>query len=293
MSSRWLLAFLLLAGASAARAGEPEKKSARPDPRPAAKESAAVLVPYRLIDTHHVMVRIKINGKGPFNFIVDTGCPVLVIATPVAKRVGLETDAKGWAVLDKLELEGGLVQEKVKARVETPFQIEGMNSMGLPGVELHGLLGYSVIAKYKMEFDFKKDQMRWTPLHFDPPPPAPLGGSKGDISNLEAMAGLMKVLSFLTGIKPPPPPEPRGFFGFEVAETGGKVVVQRVLAKTPAAEAGLMAGDRVDEVDGQAVATVADLMGRAAKITPGRPLNLTVTRGGDKKTLTITAGNGL
>src|ERR1700680_1135129 len=121
----WLLALLVLAATSAAWADEPKTK--QDEPR---KENRAVNVPYRLIDTHHVMVRIKINGKGPFNFIVDTGCPVLIVSSEVGKKIGLEADAKGWTVLDKLELEGGLAQEKVKCRVETPFQIEGMNSMG-------------------------------------------------------------------------------------------------------------------------------------------------------------------
>src|SRR5688572_1102375 len=119
---RWILALLLFGATTATYAGEP-KKDARP-----------VQVPYRLTDTHHVLVRAKINGKGPFNFIVDTGCPVLLVSTPVGKQIGLGTDSKGWAVIDKLELEGGLTQEQVKVRVETPFQFEGMNSMGLPGV---------------------------------------------------------------------------------------------------------------------------------------------------------------
>jgi hypothetical protein len=283
---RWLLALVLLGAAPLARAQDPPKKTDEPR-----KDSGAVMVPYRLTDTHHVMVRAKLNGKGPFNFIVDTGCPVLIVSAPVGKKLGLKADAKGWTVLDTLDLEGGLKQEKVKCRVETPFQIEGMNSMGLPGVELHGLLGYTVIAKYKMEFDFKADQMRWTPLAFDPPPPAPLGGKAP--TSLEAMGGLMKVLSFLAGLKPAPPPVPRGFFGFEVAEKGGVVTVERVLAKSPAAEAGLMAGDRIETVEGDEISNAADLLSRAAKLTPGRALSLTVTRGSDTKTLKITAGNGL
>lgn len=30
-------------------------------------------VPYRLTDTNHLLVRVRIDGKGPFNFLVDTG----------------------------------------------------------------------------------------------------------------------------------------------------------------------------------------------------------------------------
>jgi len=103
----------------------------------------------------------------------------------------------------------------------------------------------------------------------------------------------MKIVSFLTGIKPGPPPEPRGFFGIEVAEKDGKIVVDRVLARSPAAEAGLMPGDRIDEVEGQQVETTAQLLAATAKITPDRPLGLTVTRNGEKQSLKITAGRGL
>src|SRR4051812_46149555 len=86
------------------------------------------IVPFKLTRTQHVMVRVKIDGKGPFHFVVDTGCPVLVISTEAAKKAGL-VDEKGVGIIKKLEFEGGLSQENVKARIETPFQIEGMNNM--------------------------------------------------------------------------------------------------------------------------------------------------------------------
>ena len=43
-------------------------------------------VPYRLTDTNHFLVRVRINGKGPFNFLVDSGAPALFIATETAKK---------------------------------------------------------------------------------------------------------------------------------------------------------------------------------------------------------------
>ena len=46
-------------------------------------------VPYRLTDTNHFLVRVRLNGKGPFNFLVDSGAPALFIATETAKKIGL------------------------------------------------------------------------------------------------------------------------------------------------------------------------------------------------------------
>ncbi len=258
------------------------------DPKTDAQPAA---VPYRLTDTQHVMVRVKINGKGPFNFIVDTGCPVLIVSTPIAKKAGVEPE-KGWAILDKLELEGGLAQTKVKARIETPFQLEGMNGMGLAGVELHGLLGYSVIAKYKMEFDFTRDQLKWKPLAFNPPPPQPIG-VKGATAGLEMMAGLMKVLTFLSGIKPAPPPVPRGFFGMEMEEKDKIVRVTAVLKESPAATAKLEKGDRIAEIDGVKIESIADVRRKVAPLLPGQSLRVSVQRGAETKDLKITAGEGL
>lgn len=276
-----LLVIFSLAGFFAAPLGADEPKTdAKPSP-----------VPYRLTDTQHVLVRVKINGKGPYNFIVDTGCPVLIVATPIAKKVGLETE-KNWATLDTLEFEGGLVQKKVKARIETPFQLEGMNGMGLAGVELHGLLGYSVLAKYKMEFDFTRDQLKWKPLAFDPPPPVPIG-IKGGAGGMELMAGLVKMMTFLSGLKPGEPPVPRGFLGFEMQENNNLVNVTAILEKGPAASAGLQAGDRIFEIDGVKIESIADVRRKASRLLPGQVWRVQVQRGDDQRELKITAGKGL
>ena len=39
----------------------------------------------------------------------------------------------GAAVIDRLDIEGGPVHTKFKCVVETPFQLEGMNAMGMAG----------------------------------------------------------------------------------------------------------------------------------------------------------------
>src|SRR5262249_28725385 len=104
-------------------------------------------VPYRLTGTQHVMVRAKINGKGPFNFLLDTGAPVLFVSTAVGKKLDLRADENGWATLDRFAIEGGPVVAKARSRVEDPFQLEGMNGLGLAGVHLDGIIGYTILAR--------------------------------------------------------------------------------------------------------------------------------------------------
>src|SRR3954447_7205282 len=88
-------------------------------------------VPYRVTNTNHFLVRVRINGKGPFNFLVDTGAPALYIATEMARRIGLAADKdEFWTPIDRLDFEGGARLTHIQARVEDPFQLVGMNALG-------------------------------------------------------------------------------------------------------------------------------------------------------------------
>src|SRR5207245_5459709 len=111
-------------------------------------EQKTYRVPYRLTNTNHVLLRVKINGKGPYNFIVDTGAPALFVSTGVAKKLGVTADREGWGKFERFEIEGGVVVKNFKGRVENPFQLEGMNGLGQAGAELHGSSGHTVWAKY-------------------------------------------------------------------------------------------------------------------------------------------------
>src|SRR5947199_3955101 len=94
-------------------------------------EATTYNVPYRLTVPKHVLVRAKINGKGPFNFILDTGAPALFVSTALCKKLGIRSDRQGWGTFDRFEIEGGPVLTRTRGRVETPFQLEGMNGMEL------------------------------------------------------------------------------------------------------------------------------------------------------------------
>jgi S1-C subfamily serine protease len=78
-----------------------------------------------------------------------------------------------------------------------------------------------------------------------------------------------------------------------LAEKDEAVTVQNVLAKTPAAVAGLKKGDRIDQVQGKEVHSIADVRRLTAGILQGQTVRMTVGRGDEKKEITITAGEGL
>ncbi|HWT79298.1 MAG TPA: aspartyl protease family protein, partial [Candidatus Methylomirabilis sp.] len=213
-------------------------------------------VPYRLTDTNHFLVRVRINRKGPFNFLVDSGAPALYVATETAAKVGLKP-VKGefWTIIDRLDLEGGARLPGIKARVEDPFQLVGMNALGLPGASIDGILGFTILARFRLEIDPTRDSMTWTRLNHAPPdPPVPRhGAGDGDrpppeLQVMNALGPLAKGLAFLMGKQPEEECYPRGFLGLEWAETRdalsgqSTVRISRVVAGSPAAQADIQAG---------------------------------------------------
>jgi serine protease DegQ len=269
-----------------ARADAPKKDDAKK------AEGTAYQIPYKLTEVKHVLIRAKINGKGPFNFILDTGAPSLFVSTKTCKKLGIEPDDKGWGTFDRFDIEGGLSIPKAKGRIDDPFQLEGMNSLGLAGAELHGVIGYSMLARFKLEFDFTKDKMTWTELDFKPKAPEGLGG-KANSADMDAMASLVKLATAFLGKSKQPEPVGRGFLGLELMDDKDAIVVKSVLADAPAAKGGLKAGDVVVNVKEKGIKNSDDLRKATADMKAGDSIKLSIKRAGETKDITITAGEGL
>jgi serine protease DegQ len=282
---KYLLAAAAL-GLLLSPAGADDKK----DPPP--KTAVTYEIPYRLTDTKHVMVRVKLNGKGPYNFIIDTGAPALIMTEAVAKKVGGK-EADGWTTFDKVELEGGLSIEKPKGVAIDMFQLKGMNSMGLAGVELHGVIGYNVLARYKIEYDFTETKLKWTPVDFKVPDPKRIKDKGESQGGLEMIGSLIQMLSAFSGIKPNFEVRPRGFLGAELAADDKELVVKSVLADGPADKAGLKAGDRIQTAKGKSLSKPEDLLETVRKLPEGTRLKLSIKRGDDIKDITVELGKGL
>lgn len=268
-------------------------------------------VPYRLTETNHFLVRVRINGKGPFNFLVDSGAPALFVATETAKKVGLKPadDADFWTPIDRLEIEGGSRLANVKARVEDPFQLVGMNALGLPGATIDGILGFTILGRYRLEIDLTDDRMTWTRLEYtpaDPPVPRTRKGEKieapAGVRAMNALGPVAKGMAFLMGKQPEERVHLRGFLGVEwTAAAGGAgasgLRVVRVLEGSPAARAGLQTDDRVVKINGRTIDGLLAARAALADVRPGETATLRIRRGpgGDarERTITIHAGEGL
>ncbi len=213
-----------------------------------------------------------------------------------------------WTPIDRLDLEGGSRLTSLKARVEDPFQLVGMNALGLPGASIDGILGFTILARYRLEIDLTKDRMTWTRLDHnprDPPVPDHKPGEKGrppaGVQVMSMLGPLAKGFAFLMGKQPEEHRQPRGCLGLEWSEhvvSGRKeVFVQGVLDGQPAARGGVRAGDQLVEINDRAIRGLKDARTALAKVHPGEPVPLVVRRGSGNNArdlkLTITAGEGL
>lgn len=255
------------------------------------RDKAAIAVPYRLTQTQHVLVRVKLNGKGPFNFIVDTGAPALFVTVKVAEQAGVKAEQRGWTKFDRFEIEGGVVLDNASGRVENLFQLEGMNGLGMAGVEIHGVIGFNILARFRIEYDFTKTKLAWTPLDFEPPAVVGIGGRSAS-GGLDALGGMMKFLGAMLGMKVNLETQPRGFLGIVLADEAGKVIVRDVLADGPAARAGIKPGDVLAAVAGEATKTTDAVVKKLASTPVGKTLTVKVDRGGTSEAITLETGKG-
>jgi serine protease DegQ len=250
-------------------------------------------IPYKLTDSKHVMVRIKLNGKGPYNFILDTGAPALIMTEAVAKKAGAEFDKRGWSKF-KLDVEGGLSIPEAKGIAMDMFQLKGMNALGMAGVELHGVIGYNVLARFRIQYDFTSDKLVWTALDFEPPDLKRMGGGdKSDQGGLEMIGSMMKFLAPLLGVKPNFQLKPRGFLGLQLEEKDDKVFIKAVVKDGPADHAGLKVGDLIEFARSTDVDSIEDVLRSVRKMNEGDKVKLRVKRGGEAKEVTVELGRGL
>jgi S1-C subfamily serine protease len=107
------------------------------------------------------------------------------------------------------------------------------------------------------------------------------------------MGQVMKIVGMFLKRKPAGEITLRGFCGMTLGEGDGHPVVEAVLEKGPAGDAGLKKGDVVKKVNDTAVKSVPDVVAITAN-TPGKSeVVLTIERKGETKEITIKTQEGI
>lgn len=105
----------------------------------------SVRIPFEVL-ANAPHIQVMVNGKGPFNFEVDTGSH-LVFAQELAAEMGLDPNASSQTA--EITLGDGLTM-----KVSTPFAEFG-NLWGLPGRRIYGDIGSAVLEHFVTEFDYQ------------------------------------------------------------------------------------------------------------------------------------------
>jgi hypothetical protein len=249
-----------------------------------------VTVPFELLKSGHMTVQVKVNGKGPYTLIFDTGAPVTLVNNKVAREAGLLKDVKkpaftlfgsmGEVKIKELEV-GGQAAKDVPTIVMDHPTVEAISKALGP---IEGIVGFPFFARYKMTLDYQAKTMTFVPNGYKPPD-AMQALSAALLDGLGGPADAPKVLA------------PAALWGMRAAKASDDdeagVTVKDVLPDSPVARAGLKPGDRLLTLDGRWTDTLADLYAAAGYVKPGAAAALVVRRNGQEVKLQVKPVSGL
>ena len=115
-----------------------------------------------------IIVPVKVNGKGPFRFILDTGASGSELTPAAAKKIGLKLNesAKAKAVgaggsiemdlgtVDSLEIGGAVVKDMT-------FAVGEMKDVAEYAPNVDGLVGYDFLKNFVVTIDYPQLVVRF------------------------------------------------------------------------------------------------------------------------------------
>jgi len=247
-------------------------------------------VPFELLKTMHMAIQIKINGKGPYRVIFDTGAPVMLLNTKVARESGvLGKNAKPslfsiWGNMGQVKIKdleiAGLKVEDVPVIVLDHPTVELLNKFLGP---IEGIIGFPFFARYRMTLDYQARELTFVANGFEPP---------------DAMQNLTKMVMALADENPKPITlAPAAQWGMRLAKEKDDVKpgisIKEVLPESAAAQAGVKPGDRMLTLDGRWTDTLADAFLASEKVKPGTAARVVIQRAGKEIEITVKPRSGL
>lgn len=133
------------------------------------KDSSSVTIPFELI-RNVIVLKMEVNGKGPYRFVLDSGSSMLLITDPEI------IDTLNFQIKNKIEVRGITSDTSFTAIVPEPqsFAIQGVTSDEIsPGVfkedyfgisnfagfKIHGILGYNFFDSFPLQINFVKNEI--------------------------------------------------------------------------------------------------------------------------------------
>jgi hypothetical protein len=277
---RFLSTLAVLVIATVARADTPAKADIAAKP---------VVVPFELLKSGHMTVQVKVNGKGPYRLIFDTGAPITLLNNKIARDAGLLKNMQqplfsffgnmGEVKVKELQV-GGQKATDVAAIVMDHPTVEAISRAFGP---IDGIVGFPFFARFRTTLDYQAKTMTFVPSGFKPP----------DV--MKAMMAAM-MTGVTSGDDGPKVLSPAAQWGMLVSkpdadETEG-VSVTGVLPDGPAAKAGVKSGDRLLTLDGRWTDSIRDLYTAAGHLEAGKSVKVVVKRDGKEVELNVKPAAG-
>ena len=108
-----------------------------------------------------MLAEVKINGRGPFIFLLDTGADLMVLSQNLAEK--LEIDLANAEKVDILGFCGTEIAQKTKLKSVSlkqheVFQLDGViiNNQILDLLGIDGIVGQNFLSRYRQHWRFEK-----------------------------------------------------------------------------------------------------------------------------------------
>jgi hypothetical protein len=243
-----------------------------------------------VLRSKHIAVQIKVNGKGPYRVIFDTGSPVTLLSNRIAEETGLISKdqakapalfgARGMGTAKTLQV-GDIVVEDAPVMV---MDHPALKAAGRVLGQLDGIVGFPFFCRYKSTFDYEAQTISFVPVEY-----------RG--VGMDMMQMVLVMMNDRSGKPLQKVQSPTTLWGFRVEraedDPEAGVVVKEVLPESPAARAELKVGDRLLELDGTWTESVEDTYRAAAGVPAGQAARMKIRRGMDEISITIVPKAGL
>jgi len=278
--TRLLVVTTLLSGLVPAIADEKPTKVDQP-----------IVVPFETLPSRHFVISVKLNDKGPYRMILDTGAPLTLVNSKTAKESGLTKKSAGGlagllggvnqVTVSRMQV-GDLVCEKTPAVVMDHPTVQAISdAFKKESGPIDGLIGFPFFGRYAMTVDYQKKELTFKENGYHP----------GDYMQ-EMMSNLMNA----DKLNKPRTVAAAGLWGFRVDKGKGDeepgVIVGEVFNDGPMEKAGLKKGDRLLTIDGRWTDTPGDTAIATSFVKPGKSVPVVISRSGKEMTLTVSPVSG-
>lgn len=120
---------------------------------------------FSTVSEGHMIIPVKINGKGPFPFILDTGASHICISQELSEKLQLS-----GANSDVMGIHGTFETEIAELRSVSLGKARRLKLLAALmdishvqdslGIEVHGILGYDFLKKFKVLIDYPKRKIQ-------------------------------------------------------------------------------------------------------------------------------------